>query len=40
MTTTAPQPASGERVATRDQALTRSPFTAGAPPPAAAPALS
>ncbi|MGY6501463.1 MAG: ABC transporter ATP-binding protein [Acidimicrobiales bacterium] len=32
MTTTAPQPSSGERVATRDQALTRSPFTAGAPP--------
>jgi ATP-binding cassette, subfamily B, multidrug efflux pump len=32
MTTTAPQPASGERVATRDQALSRSPFTAGAPP--------
>jgi ATP-binding cassette, subfamily B, multidrug efflux pump len=32
VTTTAPQPASGERVATRDQALSRSPFTAGAPP--------
>jgi ATP-binding cassette, subfamily B, multidrug efflux pump len=32
VTTTAPQPASGERVATRDQALSRSPFGAGAPP--------
>ncbi|MFP3907597.1 MAG: ABC transporter ATP-binding protein [Acidimicrobiales bacterium] len=32
MTTTAPQPSSGERVSTRDQALTRSPFTASAPP--------
>lgn len=29
---TAPQPASGERVATRDQALSRSGFGAGAPP--------
>ena len=32
MTTTAPQPSSGERLATRDQALSRSPFAAGAPP--------
>jgi ATP-binding cassette, subfamily B, multidrug efflux pump len=32
MTNVPPQPASGERVATRDQALSRSPFTAGAPP--------
>ena len=32
MTTTAPQPASGERVASRDQALSRAPFAAGAPP--------
>jgi ATP-binding cassette, subfamily B, multidrug efflux pump len=32
MTTTAPQPASGERVATRDQALSRGPFGPGAPP--------
>ncbi len=29
MTTTAPQPASGERVASRDQALSRTPFTSG-----------
>jgi ATP-binding cassette, subfamily B, multidrug efflux pump len=32
VTTTAPQPASGERVATRDQALSRAPFNTGAPP--------
>src|SRR5690606_2671519 len=32
VTTTAPQPSSGERLATRDQALSRSPFAAGAPP--------
>ena len=32
MTTTAPQPASGERLSTRDQALTRTPWGSGAPP--------
>jgi ATP-binding cassette, subfamily B, multidrug efflux pump len=32
VTTTAPQPASGERLSTRDQAMSRSPFTQGAPP--------
>jgi ATP-binding cassette subfamily B multidrug efflux pump len=32
VSTVPPQPASGERVATRDQALSRSPFVAGAPP--------
>ena len=32
MSNVPPQPESGERVATRDQALSRSPFTPGAPP--------